>query len=100
MPDMMDLMAQGIAAGKDKVKAALGDVTGDMSVMAKSNVVSKATVQGMTGSSRSSRTVTQNVNIQNNFSGDPTGQKKGARAMDKASSDATSEMARALAFAR
>lgn len=100
MPDMMSLMARGIVAGKNKVKEALGDVTGDMSVMAKSNVVSKATVQGMSGSSRSSRTVTQNVNIQNNFSGDPTGQKKGARAMDKASSDATSEMARALAFAR
>ena len=100
MPDMMSLMAQGIIAGKEKVKAALGDVTGDMSVMAKANVVSKATVSGMTGSNYSSRNVTQNVNIHNEFKGDRAGQQKSSEAMNRASDDATSEMARALAFAR
>lgn len=48
----------------------------------------------------SKRSVVQNVNINNEFNGDRAGQSKSAAAMDKASDDATSQMARALAFAR
>jgi phage-related protein len=48
----------------------------------------------------SSRSIVQNVNINNEFNGDRAGQSKSASAMDKASEDATSQMARALAFAR
>ena len=43
MPDMIDLMASGITSGKKKVKDALEGMTGEMSVIAKANVVSKAT---------------------------------------------------------
>lgn len=100
MPDMMDLMAQGITTGKEKVKAALEVVTGDMSVIAKSNVVSPGTAKTASTGGVSSRTVTQNVEINNQFNGDRAGQEKSSKAMDKASDDATSEMARALAFAR
>ena len=100
MPDMIDLMASGITSGKKKVKDALEGVTGDMSVIAKANVVSKTTSQGATGGTVGGRTVTQNVNINNQFNGDRAGQQKSSEAMDKAAGDATGEMARALAFAK
>ena len=100
MPDMIDLMAKGITAGKEKVKGALELVTGDMSVIAKSSVVSRGTAQTASGTGVSSRTVTQKVEINNTFNGDRAGQEKSAEAMDKASEDSTSAMARALATAR
>lgn len=100
MPDMMDLMTKGIVAGKEKVKGALELVTGDMSVIAKSSVVSRGTAQTASGTGVSSRTVTQKVEINNTFNGDRAGQEKSAEAMDKASEDSTSAMARALATAR
>lgn len=100
MPDMIDLMASGITSGKKKVKDALEGMTGEMSVIAKANVVSKATGRGATGRTTGGRTVTQNVNINNQFSGDRAGQQKSSEAMDKAAGDATGEMARALAFAK
>lgn len=100
MPDMIDLMASGITSGKKKVKDALEGMTGEMSVIAKANVVSKATGRGATGGTTGGRTVTQNVNINNQFSGDRAGQQKSSEAMDKAAGDATGEMARALAFAK
>lgn len=100
MPDMIDLMASGITSGKKKVKDALEGMTGEMSVIAKANVVSKATGRGATGGTTGGRTVTQNVNINNQFNGDRAGQQKGSEAMDKAAGDATGEMARALAFAK
>lgn len=100
MPDMIDMMASGITSGKKKVKDALEGMTGEMSVIAKANVVSKATGRGATGRTTSGRTVTQNVNINNQFNGDRAGQQKSSEAMDKAAGDATGEMARALAFAK
>lgn len=100
MPDMIDLMASGIASGKKKVKDALEGMTGEMSVIAKANVVSKATGRGATDGTTGRRTVTQNVNINNQFNGDRAGQQKSSEAMDKAAGDATGEMARALAFAK
>lgn len=100
MPDMIDLMASGITSGKKKVKDALEGMTGEMSVIAKANVVSKATGRGATGGTTGGRTVTQNVNINNQFNGDRAGQQKSSEAMDKAAGDATGEMARALTFAK
>ena len=100
MPDMIDLMASGITSGKKKVKDALEGMTGEMSVITKANVVSKATGRGATGGTTGGRTVTQNVNINNQFNGDRAGQQKSSEAMDKAAGDATGEMARALAFAK
>ena len=100
MPHMIDLMASGITSGKKKVKDALEGMTGEMSVIAKANVVSKATGRGATGRTTGGRTVTQNVNINNQFNGDRAGQQKSSEAMDKAAGDATGEMARALAFAK
>lgn len=100
MPDMIDLMSKGITEGKKRVRTALEGVTGDMSVIAKANVVSKATAQGATGSTNNSKTINQKVEINNQFNGDRAGQQKSAEAMDKAADDSTAQMARALAFAR
>ena len=100
LQQMIDLMASGITSGKKKVKDALEGMTGEMSVIAKANVVSKATGRGATGRTTGGRTVTQNVNINNQFNGDRAGQQKSSEAMDKAAGDATGEMASALAFAK
>lgn len=101
MPDMMDLMAQGIAAGKGKVTTALQSLTEDMAVLAKAQSVAQVTAAKFGPSSTSSRVVTQNVNINNSFSGgDLMAQKQGAAAMKKSASDATGQMARGLAYAR
>lgn len=100
MPDMIDLMTKGISAGKAKVRDALGALTGDMSIMAKANVASPATARTAMGSNSVSKSVVQNVNINNKFEGDRAGQQKSAAAMDKAAGDSTGEMARALAYAR
>lgn len=100
MPDMIDLMTKGISAGKAKVRDALGALTGDMSIMAKANVASPTTARTAMGSNSVSKSVVQNVNINNKFEGDRAGQQKSAAAMDKAAGDSTGEMARALAYAR
>lgn len=100
MPDMIDLLAKGINAGKDKIRGALESLTGEMSVITKANVVSLSTATVATGSTQSSRTVTQNIEINNQFNGDRAGQQKSSEAMDKATSDSTEELARALQYAR
>ena len=100
MPDMIDLMAKGISAGKAKVRDALGALTGDMSIMAQANVASPTTARTAMGSNSVSKSVVQNVNINNKFEGDRAGQQKSAAAMNKAAGDSTGEMARALSYAR
>ena len=79
---------------------ALGALTGDMSIMAQANVASPTTARTAMGSNSVSKSVVQNVNINNKFEGDRAGQQKSAAAMDKAAGDSTGEMARALAYAR
>ena len=59
-----------------------------------------ATVSNVTGGSNISKSIVQNVNINNKFEGDRAGQQKSATAMKKAESDITKELARGLAYAR
>ncbi len=56
------------------------------------------TLQKTSGDTHSSSHVNQTVNITNEFHGDQAGQKKSAEAMDKASDDATGQLARALRY--
>ena len=100
MPDMIDLMAKGITAGREKIKGALETLTGDMSVITKANVVSPVTASVATGSNQVSKSVVQNVEINNKFEGDRAGQQKSSEAMNKAADDSTAELARALQYAR
>lgn len=100
MPDMIDLMSKGITAGKEKVRKALEGITGDMSVVANANVASPRTAAAAAGTSQISKSVVQNIQINNEFNGDRAGQQKSATAMDKAAKDSTAELARGLAYAR
>ena len=93
--------SQGIAAGKEKLKSFLQGFSGDLSFMTQANVVQPETVSKVGGGNDSKTvSITQNVNIDNQFNGDRAGQEKSSEAMDKAADDSTSEMARALQFAR
>lgn len=100
MPDMISLMTSGIEAGKDKVRGALEALTGGMSVMANIGVASPETALSVAGSNNVSKSIVQNVNINNKFEGDRAGQQKSAAAMNKAGGDITKELAHGLAYTR
>lgn len=101
IPDVASMITQGIAAGKEKLNGLLQGFDGGLSFMAQANVVQPETVSKVGGGNDSkSVSITQNVNIDNQFNGDRAGQEKSSEAMDKAADDSTSEMARALQFAR
>lgn len=59
-----------------------------------------ATTQMLSSSVSTTRSIVQNVNINNKFEGDKAIQQKAAGAMDKSAQDVTSELARGLAYAR
>lgn len=91
----------------DVVKSSGNDISNtfsalisDISLLAKSNIVDELTAANITNNSNISKWVNQNVNISNTFNGERTGQYKSSEAMKSASEDATSQMARALIFAR
>ena len=98
--DVLDVAVKGLASGIGKAKVFLDSAMGDMNTIAKAKVVSPSTAASVGGGDRISKSVVQNVNIQNQFNGDRAGQKKSSEAMDKATEDSTSELARALAFTR
>lgn len=121
MPDMIDLMAKGIQAGKKKIEGAVGELAGGMSeqaspgagirdalstvlggvsALAQAAKPSVATTNNATtNSSNVSKVITQNVEINQEFNGDRAAQKDIAKAADSATEDTTSALARALAYA-
>ena len=98
MPDMIDVMAKGISGGRNKIKGVLGDLAGDMSALASANVVSGNTLSAASGGTNVSKSIVQNVNINNEFNGDRAIQRDAAKAMDRSAEDVTSQLARGLAF--
>ncbi len=98
MPDMIALMSKGIQDGRNKIKDALGDLTGDMSVMASANLVSGSTASTAAGGSNVSKNIVQNVNINNEFNGDKAIQRDASKAMNRSAEDVTSQLARGLAY--
>ncbi|MEY8230217.1 tape measure protein [Oscillospiraceae bacterium 50-16] len=82
-----------------KAALTLQSLTGDIGHIAQSAVASPKTAQTSVGGS-TSKVITQNVNISNQFNGDRAGQQKSSEAMDKATNDSTEELARALKYAR
>ena len=99
MPDMMGSLAKGIADNRDKVRDAIGAVSADMSVLGGAGRVNAGTALSASGST-SSRNVSMNVEINNEFNGDRAIQKEAAGAMDRSSRDITAELARGMAYAR
>ena len=100
MPDFMSGLAQGIRANEHLVLDQVRGLVDGISVLMQAATAQPATAAGsMTGSTNSS--VIQNVNISNSYSGGSMEtQRNVSRAMKKSASDATTYMARGLAYAR
>lgn len=100
MPDFMDGLADGIRANRHLVLDQVRGLADGISVLTQAVTAQPATAAGSMVSSASS-SVTQNVNISNSYSGgSPETQRNVSKAMKKSASDATTYMARGLAYAR
>ena len=100
MPDFMAGLARGIKDNRGTLLKQVKALAGDMALFVNAGTASAATAAGNTVNNRTS-TVTQNVNISNRYSGgSDEAQKNVARGMKKAAVDSTTQMARALAYAR
>lgn len=78
----------------------LGGIADGMSALAGAGRPQPSTVNTVTGSNNVSRSVVQNVEINNKFQGDSAIQRQASGAMDKSAKDVTAELARGLAFAK
>lgn len=101
MPDFMGGLASGIESSEGLVLDKVRGLASSMSLLAQTAVAGASTAAaGAAGASRTSN-VTQNVNIANTYSGGTAeAQKAVSRTMNRSASDATAQMARALAYAR
>lgn len=100
MPDFMQGLAKGIGDNDYLVLDKVRNMAGDIAMLIKSATANVRTAAaGAVNNVRSS--VTQNVNIDNTYNGGGAeAQKNVSRAMKKSATDATTEMARALEYAR
>lgn len=100
MPDFMQGLAKGIGDNDYLVLDKVRNMAGDIAMLIKSATANVRTAAaGAVNNVRSS--VTQNVNIDNTYNGGGVeAQKNVPRAMKKSATDATTEMARALEYAR
>lgn len=100
MPDFMGGLAKGISENEntvlDKVKGLAGGIATLMqAAAARPSTATTGTVNNKTSN------ITQNVNIDNTYSGGSAdAQKAVSKSMKKSATDATTQMARALAYAR
>ena len=100
MPDFMKGLANGIYENRYRVNNALRTVATDMSAFGYGNGVTTGTSRLIGGSVSNSRSVNQNVNINNTFNGDRAIQQKAEGAMTRSAQDVTAELARGLSYAR
>lgn len=101
MPDFMSGLAKGIYDNKDLVLDNVKMVADGMSMIMQSATASPSTAAVGAISNTSHSSVTQNVSISNSYSGGNRDDAKNvSRAMKKSAADATTEMARALEYAR
>lgn len=100
MLDFMQGLAKGIGDNDYLVLDKVRNMAGDIAMLIKSATANVRTAAaGAVNNVRSS--VTQNVNIDNTYNGGGVeAQKNVSRAMKKSATDATTEMARALEYAR
>lgn len=100
MPDFMGGLAKGISDNEDTVLDKVKGLASGISVLMKGATASAATA-GTTAVSNRTSNVTQNVNIDNTYNGGSMEtQKNVSKAMKKSAVDATTQMARGLAYAR
>lgn len=100
MPDFMQGLAGGIDANRDVVLDKVRNLTGNMEKLM-SAAVARVTTAATTAITNTTSNITQNVNINNSYSGGSMEtQKNVSKAMKKSAVDATTQMARSLAYAR
>lgn len=100
MPDFMGGLAQGIKANRKNVIDEIKALAGDMSSLMNLKTASYGTAANSTIGNKST-SITQNVNIDNSYTGGSIeAQRNVSNAMKKSASDATTYMARALAYSR
>ena len=100
MPDFMGGLASGIKTNKKNVLEEIKSLTGDMSKLMAVGTASYGTAAN-SALRNAGTTITQNVNIDNSYTGGSIeAQKNVSHAMKKSASDATTYMARALAYSR
>lgn len=100
MPDFMGGLAKGIKSSRKNVIDEIKLLTGDMSALMNLRTASYRTAANSTIGNKST-SITQNVNIDNSYTGGSIEtQRNVSNAMKKSASDATTYMARALAYSR
>ena len=100
MPDFMGGLAKGIKSSRKNVIDEIKSLTGDMSALMNLRTASYRTAANSTIGNKST-SITQNVNIDNSYTGGSIEtQRNVSNAMKKSASDATTYMARALAYSR
>ncbi len=102
MPDFMSGLAEGIGSNEDTVLDKVRSLAGGISTLMKGATASVATATGGAVSNTSNTTnVTQNNTFNNSYSGSDTqAQQNVSKGMNKSAQDATSYMAKGLAYAR
>lgn len=100
MPDFMSGLAQGIGDSEDTVLNKVKGVANGIKTLMQGATASAATAASSQVNNTTSN-MTQNVNINNSYSGGSAEtQKNVSKAMNKSATDATTQMARGLAYAR
>lgn len=100
MPDFMSGLAKGIQSSEGTVLDRIRNLAGSIRTLMNGATAQAATAWRGSVSNRTSN-VTQNVNISNSYSGGSMEtQRNVSKAMKKSAVDATTEMARGLAYAR
>ena len=102
MPDFMGGLAEGISSNEDTVLDKVKGLAGGISTLMKGATASAATATGSAVSNTSNTTnVTQNNTFNNSYSGsDVQAQQNVSKGMKQSAQDATSYMAKGLAYAR
>lgn len=102
MPDFMSGLAEGIGSNEDTVLDKVKGLASGISTLMKGATASAATATGGAVSNTSNTTsVTQNNTFNNSYSGSDTqAQQNVSKGMNKSAQDATSYMAKGLAYAR
>lgn len=100
MPDFIGGLASGISKNKKKVIGEIKELTSGMNALMQGATASMATATNSQVNNATSN-MTQNVNINNSYSGGSMEtQRNISTAMRKSAVDATTQMARGLAYAR
>lgn len=88
------------AGGSEGLKDAMRFIGNGMNALMGAATPRPSTVSTVTGSNNVSRSVVQNIEINNKYEGDRAGQQKSSQAAKQAGKDITSELARGLSYAR